>query len=177
MAYIKEVRGHTPRVGEGTFVAETAVLIGDVTVGRDSSIWFNTVLHGDVNSITVGDRTNIQDGTVIHTLYDGAPHPSQTHIGNDVSIGHNATIHGAIIEDNCLIGMGATVLDNAVVASGCIVAAGALVLSGAKLEPDSVYAGVPARKVKEITPEQREEIILRIARDYRMYASWYEEGK
>ena len=157
MAYIKEVRGHTPRVGEGTFVAETAVLIGDVTVGRDSSIWFNTVLRGDVNSITVGDRTNIQDGTVIHTLYDGAPHPSQTH--------------------NCLIGMGATVLDNAVVASGCIVAAGALVLSGAKLEPDSVYAGVPARKVKEITPEQREEIILRIARDYRMYASWYEEGK
>ena len=116
MAYIKEVRGHTPRVGEGTFVAETAVLIGDVTVGRDSSIWFNTVLRGDVNSITVGDRTNIQDGTVIHTLYDGAPHPSQTHIGNDVSIGHNATIHGAIIEDNCLIGMGATVLDNAVVA-------------------------------------------------------------
>ena len=168
MAYIKEVRGHTPRVGEGTFVAETAVLIGDVTVGRDSSIWFNTVLRGDVNSITVGDRTNIQDGTVIHT---------QTHIGNDVSIGHNATIHGAIIEDNCLIGMGATVLDNAVVASGCIVAAGALVLSGAKLEPDSVYAGVPARKVKEITPEQREEIILRIARDYRMYASWYEESK
>ena len=162
MAYIKEVRGHTPRVGEGTFVAETAVLIGDVTVGRDSSIWFNTVLRGDVNSITVGDRTNIQDGTVIHTLYDGAPHPSQTHIGNDVSIGHNATIHGAIIEDNCLIG---------------IVAAGALVLSGAKLEPNSVYAGVPARKVKEITPEQREEIILRIARDYRMYASWYEEGK
>lgn len=122
MAYIKEVRGYTPRVGEGTFVAETAVLIGDVTVGRDSSIWFNTVLRGDVNSITVGDRTNIQDGTVIHTLYDGAPHPSQTHIGNDVSIGHNATIHGAIIEDNCLIGMGATVLDNAVVASGCIVA-------------------------------------------------------
>ena len=176
MAYIKEVRGHTPRVGEGTFVAETAVLIGDVTVGRDSSIWFNTVLRGDVNSITVGDRTNIQDGTVIH-LYDRAPHPSQTHIGNDVSIGHNATIHGAIIEDNCLIGMGATVLDNAVVASGCIVAAGALVLSGAKLEPNSVYAGVPARKVKEITPEQREEIILRIARDYRMYASWYEEGK
>ena len=153
-------------------MAETAVLIGDVTVGRDSSIWFNTVLRGDVNSITVGDRTNIQDGTVIHTLYDGAPHPSQTHIGNDVSIGHNATIHGAIIEDNCLIGMGATVLDNAVVASGCIVAAGALVLSGAKLEPDSVYAGVPARKVKEITPEQREEIILRIARDYRLDASW-----
>lgn len=175
MAYIKEVRGHTPAVGEGTFVAETAVLIGDVTVGRDCSIWFNTVLRGDVNTITVGDRTNIQDGTVIHTLYDGSKHPSQTHIGSDVSIGHNATIHGAIIEDNCLIGMGATVLDNAVVASGCIVAANALVLSGAKLEPNSVYAGIPARKVKEVTPEQRDEIIRRIATDYRMYASWYKE--
>lgn len=175
MAYIKEVRGHTPRVGEGTFVAETAVLIGDVTVGRDSSIWFNTVLRGDVNSITVGDRTNIQDGTVIHTLYDGAPHPSQTHIGNDVSIGHNATIHGAIIEDNCLIGMGATILDNAHVPSGCIIAANALVLSNAQLEPNSVYAGVPARKVKEVTPEQRDEIVRRTAHDYMLYASWYKK--
>ena len=175
MAYIKEVRGHTPRVGEGTFVAETAVLIGDVTVGRDSSIWFNTVLRGDVNSITVGDRTNIQDGTVIHTLYDGAPHPSQTHIGNDVSIGHNATIHGAIIEDNCLIGMGATLLDNAHIPSGCIIAANALVLSNAQLEPNSVYAGVPAKKVKEVTAEQREEIIRRTAHDYMLYASWYGE--
>lgn len=144
MAYIKEVRGHTPRVGEGTFVAETAVLIGDVTVGRDSSIWFNTVLRGDVNSITVGDRTNIQDGTVIHTLYDGAPHPSQTHIGNDVSIGHNATIHGAIIEDNCLIGMGATVLDNAVVASGCIVAAGAL--GGCRARNSNPIRSMPASR-------------------------------
>ena len=169
------MRGHEPRVGEGTFLAETAVLIGDVTVGRDSSIWYGVVLRGDVNTITIGDRTNIQDGTVIHTLYDGSKHPSQTHIGNDVSVGHNATIHGAVIEDNCLIGMGATILDNAVVASGCIIAANALVLSGTKLEPNSVYAGVPARKVKEVTPEQRDEIIGRIARDYRMYASWYEE--
>ena len=141
----------------------------------DISIWFNTVLRGDVNSITVGDRTNIQDGTVIHTLYDGAPHPSQTHIGNDVSIGHNATIHGAIIEDNCLIGMGATLLDNAVVPSGCIIAANALVLSNAQLEPNSVYAGVPAKKVKEVTPQQREEIIRRTARDYMLYASWFKE--
>ena len=177
MAYIKEVRGHTPRVGEGTFVAETAVLIGDVTVGRDSSIWFNTVLRGDVNSITVGDRTNIQDGTVIHTLYDGAPHPSQTHIGNDVSVGHNAIVHGAVIGDNCLIGMGATLLDNAVVPSGCIIAANALVLSNAKLEPNSVYAGVPAKKVKEVTPEQREEIIRRTAHDYMLYASWFKEDE
>lgn len=175
MAYIKNVRNHTPKVGEGTFVAETAVLLGDVTIGKDCSVWFNTVLRGDVNTITIGDRTNIQDGTVIHTIYDGAKHPSQTHIGNDVSIGHNATIHGAIIEDKCLIGMGATILDNAVVATGCIIAANALVLSNARLEPNSVYAGVPAKKVKEVTPEQREEIIARTARDYRMYASWYEE--
>lgn len=173
MAIIKSVRGHEPQVGEGTFLAETAVLIGDVTIGKGSSIWFGAVLRGDVNKITIGDRTNIQDGAVIHTLYDGSKHPSQTHIGNDVSVGHNATIHGAIIEDNCLIGMGATVLDNAHVPSGCIIAANALVLSNQQLEPNSVYAGVPAKKVKEVTPEQREEIIRRTARDYQHYASWY----
>ncbi len=175
MAYIKEVRGHTPSIGEGTFVADTAVIVGDVTIGRDSSIWFNAVLRGDVNTITIGDRTNIQDGAVIHTLYDGSPHPSQTHIGNDVSVGHNAIIHGGIIGDNCLIGMGAIILDNAEVPAGCIIAAGALVLSNAKLEPDSLYAGIPARKIRTVTPEQREQIIKRTAHDYRMYASWYEE--
>ena len=151
MAYIREIRGHTPQVGENTFLAETAVLVGDVTVGRDCSIWYNAVLRGDVNTITIGDRTNIQDGVVIHTLFDGSKHPSQTHIGNDVSVGHNA------------------------VASGCIVAANALVLSGSKLEPNSVYAGIPAKKVKEITPEQRDEIVLRTARDYQLYASWFKE--
>lgn len=175
MALIKTVRGKTPEVGEGTFLADTAVLIGDVTVGRDCSIWFNAVLRGDVNSITIGDRTNIQDGAVLHTLFDGSPHPSQTHIGSDVSVGHNAIIHGATIEDKCLIGMGATILDNAVVGSGCIIAANALVLSGSRLEPNGVYAGVPARRVKEVTPQQREEIIARTARDYRLYASWYSE--
>ena len=175
MAYIKEVRGHTPSIGEGTFVADTAVIVGDVTIGRDSSIWFNAVLRGDVNTITIGDRTNIQDGAVIHTLYDGSPHPSQTHIGNDVSVGHNAIIHGGIIGDNCLIGMGAIILDNAEVPAGCIIAAGALVLSNAKLEPDSLYAGIPVRKIRTVTPEQREQIIKRTAHDYRMYASWYEE--
>lgn len=175
MAYIKEVRGHTPSIGEGTFVADTAVIVGDVTIGRDSSIWFNAVLRGDVNTITIGDRTNIQDGAVIHTLYDGSPHPSQTHIGNDVSVGHNAIIHGGIIGDNCLIGMGAIILDNAEVPAGCIIAAGALVLSNAKLEPDSLYAGIPARKIRTVTPEQREQIIKRTAHDYRMYASWYKE--
>ncbi len=175
MALIKKLRGFTPEIGENTFLAETATIIGDVKIGRDSSIWYGAVLRGDVNSITIGDRTNIQDGTVIHTLYSQSKNPSQTHIGSDVSVGHNVTIHGAIIEDNCLIGMGSTILDNAVVASGCIIAANALVLSNAKLEPNSVYAGVPAKKVKEVTAEQRDEIIGRIARDYHMYASWYTE--
>ncbi|MFI3292149.1 MAG: gamma carbonic anhydrase family protein [Rikenellaceae bacterium] len=175
MAIIKPLRGNTPQIGEDTFLAETAVIIGDVKIGCNSSIWYGAVLRGDVNTITIGDRTNIQDGTVIHTLYSGSKNPSQTHIGSDVSVGHNATIHGAIIEDNCLIGMGATVLDNAVVASGCIVAANSLVLSNAKLEPNSVYAGVPAKKVKDVTPEQRDEIIKRIAKDYSVYASWYIE--
>ena len=176
MAIIKNVRGKSPKIGENTFLAETAVLIGDVTVGRDCSIWFGAVLRGDVNKIVVGDRTNIQDGAVLHTLYDESPNPSQTIIGADVSIGHNAIIHGAVIEDKCLIGMGSTILDNAVVGMGCIVAANALVLSNARLEPNSVYAGVPAKKVKEITPDQRRDIIERTADDYRLYASWYAEG-
>ncbi len=174
MAIIRKVRGHEPQVGEGTFLAETAVLLGDVTVGKDCSIWYNAVLRGDVNRIVIGDRTNIQDGAVLHTTYDGAPHPSQTIIGNDVSVGHGAIIHGAVIGDHCLIGMGATLLDNAVVPEGCIIAANALVLSNAKLEPNSLYAGVPAKKVKEVTPEQRRDIIDRTAADYRVYASWYE---
>ena len=123
----------------------------------------------------LNDSVNPLHIAVIHTLFDGSKNPSQTHIGNDVSVGHNATIHGAIIGDSCLIGMGATVLDNAVVPSGCIIAANALVLSNSKLEPNSVYAGVPAKKVKEITPEQRKEIVERTARDYMLYASWYTE--
>ncbi len=169
MAIIKPLNGITPAVGENTFLAETAVLIGDVTLGDDCSIWYGAVLRGDVNTIKIGNRVNIQDGAVIHTLYKR----SQTHIGDDVSVGHNAVIHGARIEDKCLIGIGSIILDNAVVSTGCIIAAGALVLSNAVLEPNCVYAGVPAKKVKEVAPEQREEIIERIARDYMMYASWY----
>ena len=172
---IQKGRGHGPVIGENTFGAETAVILGDVTIGRDCSIWYNAVLRGDVNRIVIGDRTNIQDGVVLHTIYDRAKHPSQTIIGNDVSIGHNAIVHGGVIGDNCLIGMGATVLDNAVIPPGCIIAANALVLSNARLEPDSVYAGVPAKKVREITPEQRDEIVLRTAHDYMLYASWYKE--
>ena len=158
MALIRKVRGHEPVIGENTFLAETAVILGDVTIGRDCSIWYNAVLRGDVNRIVIGDRTNIQDGVVLHTIYDKAKHPSQTIIGNDVSVGHNAII-----------------LDNARIPSGCIIAANALVLSNAQLEPNSVYAGVPAKKVKEVTAEQREEIIRRTAHDYMLYASWYGE--
>ncbi len=173
MALVREVRGKSPIIGEGTFLAETAVVIGDVTIGRDSSIWYNVVLRGDVNSIIIGDKSNIQDGTVIHTLFDESPNPSKAIIGNNVSVGHNVTIHGAIIEDNTLIGMGSTILDNAVVGTGCIVAANALVLSGSVLEPNTLYAGVPAKKIREVTPKQRTEIIERIANDYHLYASWY----
>lgn len=173
MAYIRKVRGHEPSIGENTFVAETAVVVGDVTVGRDCSIWFNAVLRGDVNKIVIGDRTNIQDGVVLHTTFDQAPKPSQTIIGDDVSVGHNAIIHGARIGNSVLIGMGATILDNAVVPDGCIVAANALVLSNAQLEPNSLYAGIPAKRIREVTPEQRQHIIDRTARDYQLYASWY----
>ena len=169
MALIKPLRGFTPVIGENTFLAENATIIGDVTIGRDCSIWFSTVLRGDVNKITIGDRVNIQDGVVVHTLYQR----SVTVIGNDISIGHNANIHGARIEDKCLIGMGATVLDHAVVGTGSIGAANSLVLSKTVIEPGSVYAGVPARRVKDVTPEQVRDIIERTARDYMMYASWY----
>lgn len=171
MALIKSVRGFTPLFGDNCYLSENATIIGDVTVGRDCSIWFNTVLRGDVNSITIGNKVNIQDGVVIHTLYKR----SVTIIGNNVSIGHNAVIHGATIEDNCLIGMSAVVLDNAVVGHGSIVAAGSVVLSGTIIEPGSIYAGVPAKKVKEVDPKQNKDIIERIANDYLMYSSWYKE--
>ena len=169
MAIIKELRGFTPQIGENCFIAETAAVIGDVTMGDNCSIWYSTVLRGDVNSITIGNKVNIQDGAVIHTLYKR----SKTIIGDNVSVGHNAVIHGAIIENNCLIGMGAIVLDNAVVESGAIVAAGALVTSGMHVEGGYIYAGVPAKKIKAVDEKQRSEIINRIADDYVMYASWY----
>ena len=149
MSIIRPLRGFTPEIGEGTFIAETAVIVGDCTIGEHCSIWYGAVLRGDVNSIILGDRVNIQDGAVLHTLYQR----SITKIGNDVSVGHNAIVHGAEVRDCCLIGMGATLLDNAVVESGVIVAAGALVLSGQVCEANSVYAGVPGRKVKGVPPE------------------------
>ena len=171
MALIKSVRGFTPKIGKDTFLADNATIIGDVEIGEGCSIWFGTVLRGDVNSIRIGNGVNIQDGSVLHTLYE----KSTIEIGDDVSIGHNANIHGARIESRCLIGMGATVLDHAVVGTGSIVAANSLVLSRTVIEPGSVYAGVPAKRVKDVTPEQVRDIIERTARDYMMYASWYKE--
>ena len=141
MALIKSVRGFTPQIGENCYLADNATIIGDVVMGRDCSIWFNAVLRGDVNSIRIGDRVNIQDGTVLHTLYE----KSTVEIGNDVSIGHNVTLHGACVHDNALIGMGSTLLDHAVVGEGAIVAAGALVLANTVIEPHTLWGGVPAK--------------------------------
>jgi carbonic anhydrase/acetyltransferase-like protein (isoleucine patch superfamily) len=169
MALIKSVRGFSPVFGENCYLAETAVIIGDVIIGDNCSIWFNTVLRGDVNSIRIGNKVNIQDGSVLHTLYE----KSQVHIGDNVSVGHNVTLHGCIIKDNVLIGMGATVLDNAVIGENSIIAANALILSDTIVEPGSIYAGVPAKRVKSVEPGQTKEMIERIANNYLFYAGWY----
>jgi len=171
MGIIKEVRGFKPKIGDNCFIADTAAIIGDTTIGDNCSIWYSTVIRGDVNTITIGNNVNIQDGAVIHTLYQR----STTTIGDNVSIGHNAVVHGATIENNCLIGMNATLLDGAVIHSGTIIAAGALVLSKQICEPNSIYGGVPAVKIKEVSPEQNKDIVERISKDYIMYASWYKE--
>lgn len=171
MALIKKVRGFTPEYGENCFFADNATIIGDVTMGDDCTIWFNTVLRGDVNSIRIGNKVNIQDGAVLHTLYK----KSIIEIGDNVSIGHNVTIHGAKIENNVLIGMGATLLDHSVISENSIVAAGALVLEGTEIEPGSIYAGVPAKRVKSVDPEQTKEKINQIADNYLIYAGWYKE--
>ncbi len=171
MALIKSVRGFTPKMGENIFLAENATIIGDVIIGDDCSIWYNAVLRGDVNSIRIGNRVNVQDGTVIHTLYQ----KSVSIIGDDVSIGHNVVIHGAKIENGALIGMGAIVLDHAVVGEGAIIAAGSVVLSGTHVEPGSIYAGVPAKFVKKVDLEQSKEMNQKIARNYLMYSGWYKE--
>lgn len=171
MALIISVRGFSPQFGENCFLAENATIIGDVIMGDGCSIWFNTVLRGDVNSIRIGNNVNIQDGTVLHTLYQ----KSVVDIGNNVSIGHNVTIHGAKIEDNVLIGMGSVVLDHAVIGEGAIIAAGSVVLGNTQVEPYSIYAGVPAKFVKMADPEQTRTINKRISDNYRFYASWYQQ--
>ena len=165
MALIKEVRGFTPQIGKNAYLAENATVIGDVVMGDDCSVWFNTVLRGDVN------RVNIQDGSVLHTLYQ----KSTVEIGDDVSIGHNVVIHGAKIENGALIGMGAIVLDHAVIGEGAIIAAGSVVLSGTQVEAGSIYAGVPAKFVKKVDSEQAKEINQKIAKNYLMYSGWFKE--
>ena len=173
MALIKSVRGFTPKIGENCYLADNATIIGDTVLGDDCSVWFNAVVRGDVNSIRIGNHVNIQDGAVLHTLYE----KSQIHIGDYVSVGHNVNIHGATIKDYALVGMGATVLDGAVVGEGAIIAANALVLSNTVVPPYTIWAGVPAKQVKEVSPEQAKEINQKIAHNYSMYASWYTEEK
>jgi carbonic anhydrase/acetyltransferase-like protein (isoleucine patch superfamily) len=172
MALIRSVRGFDPKYGKDCFFAETAVVIGDVVMGDSCSIWYGAVLRGDVNSIRIENHVNIQDNAVLHTLYE----KSKIHIGNHVSIGHNVTIHGAKICDHVLVGIGATVLDYVEIGANSIIAANSLVLSGTKVEPNSVYAGIPAKRIKTIDPEQSREMIQKIADNYSMYASWYQEN-
>ena len=171
MALIKTVLDKTPRIGEGCFLADNATLIGDVVMGDQCSVWFHAVVRGDVNYIRIGNQVNIQDGVVIHGTFEKAA----TEIGNYVSIGHNALVHGCTVNDNVLIGMGATVMDNCVVEEKSIVAAGAVVLENTVVESGSIYAGVPAKKVKEVNPELFEGEIQRIAQNYVLYSSWYQK--
>ena len=160
-----------PVWGNRCFIAPNATIAGDVIMGDDCSVWFNAVIRGDVNAIRMGNKVNIQDGAVIHCTYQKA----STHIGNNVSIGHNAIAHGCVIEDNVLLGMGSIVMDHVVVGSNSIIAAGAVVLEKTRIEPGSIYAGVPARKVKDIPQELIRGEIDRIANNYTMYADWFRE--
>ena len=171
MALIKSVRGFNPVFGENCYLAENATIIGDVIMGDDCSVWFNTVIRGDVNSIRIGNKVNIQDGSVLHTLYL----KSVIEIGDNVSIGHNVVVHGARIEKNVLLGMGSIILDNAIIGENSIIAAGSVVLEGTHVEPGSIYAGIPAKRIKNIDPEQSKEMIEKIAENYIFYASWYKD--
>lgn len=169
MAYIKTLQEHTPQFGKNCFLAENATIIGDVVMGNDCSVWFNAVIRGDVHYIKIGNKVNIQDQVMIHCTYKKAP----TEIGNNVSIGHRAIIHGCTLHDHVLIGMGAIVMDGVVVEEGSIIAAGAVVLENTLVEKGSIYAGIPAKKVKSVSPELLSGQINRIADSYLMYASWY----
>ncbi len=170
MALILPVEDKMPQWGEACFIAPNATIVGDVEMGNECSVWFNAVVRGDVNSIRMGNKVNVQDGAVIHCTYKR----TQAIIGNNVSIGHNAIVHGCTVHDNVLIGMGSIVMDNAVVHSNTIIAAGAVVLEGTVCEGGAVYAGVPAKKVKAISPEKVEGEINRIANNYVDYARWFE---
>ncbi len=168
MPLILPVKGISPQLGSNCFVADNATLVGDVVLGSECSVWFNAVIRGDVHRIRIGNKTNIQDGAVIHCTYQKAP----TTIGNNVSIGHRAIVHGCTVEDNVLIGMGAIVMDHALVQKNCIVAAGAIVLENTVCESGFIYAGIPARKVKPLSQEQIDGLD-KVADNYVLYSSWF----
>ncbi|MBT9391766.1 gamma carbonic anhydrase family protein [Hymenobacter sp. NST-14] len=170
MPLILPVQGKHPQIPADCYLAENATIVGDVTLGAQCTVWFNAVIRGDVNAIRIGDKTNVQDGAVIHCTYQKAA----TTIGARVSIGHKAIVHGCTVEDDVLIGMGAIVMDHAVVGAGCIVAAGAVVLENTQCEPGYLYAGVPARRIKPVTEEQRANL-RRTADNYVLYASWFQQ--
>jgi carbonic anhydrase/acetyltransferase-like protein (isoleucine patch superfamily) len=171
MSLILPVKGIFPKMGNDCFIAPNATIVGDVEMGDQCSVWFNAVLRGDVNSIRMGNKVNVQDGAVIHCTFE----KTKTLIGNNVSIGHNAIVHGCVIEDDVLIGMGAIVMDNAQIGSNSIIAAGAVVLENTIVEPGSIYAGVPAKKVKDISKDKISGEINRIADNYIQYSSWFKE--
>ena len=171
MVLIKECRGKEPRFGKDCWLAENATVVGDVVFGDDCSIWFNAVVRGDVNSIRIGNKVNIQDGAVLHCTFE----KTKVKIGDNVSIGHNAIVHGCEIESNVLIGMGAIVMDNCKIESNCIIAAGAVLLEGTKVDSWSIYAGVPAKKVKTLSPELFEGEVKRIADNYVEYSGWFKK--
>ncbi len=171
MPILYPVNGIAPQLGENCFVAPNATIVGDVKMGNDCSVWFNTVIRGDVNSIVLGNKVNVQDGAIIHCTYQ----KTKTLVGNNVSIGHNAIVHGCTIDDNVLIGMGAIVMDNVYVGRNSIVAAGAVVLENTIIEPGSIYAGVPAKKVKDISQDLINGEINRIANNYVKYSEWFKD--
>jgi len=166
-----EVRGHSPKFGNDCFIAENATIVGEVEMGNQCSIWFNAVVRGDVHYIRIGNKVNIQDGAVIHATFEKSP----TQIGNNVSIGHNAIVHGCTIHDNVLIGMGAIIMDDCVIESNSIIAAGAVVTKNTVVPSGTVFGGMPAKKIKEVSKELLEGEINRIANNYIQYASWFKE--
>ncbi|TVZ16762.1 gamma carbonic anhydrase family protein [Maribacter sp. MAR_2009_72] len=168
---IKEVRGKSPSIGADCFIAENATIVGEVTMGNQCSVWFNAVLRGDVHFIKMGNKVNVQDGAVIHCTYQKSP----TTIGDNVSIGHNAIVHGCTIHDNVLVGMGSIIMDDCVVESNSIIAAGAVLTKGTHVPSGTVFAGMPAKKIKDISPELSQGEINRIAEAYIMYSGWFKE--
>jgi len=171
MALIKTLKGITPKYGQNCFFADNATIIGDVTMGDNCSVWFNAVIRGDVHYIKIGNQVNVQDGAIIHATYQKSP----ANIGNYVSIAHNAIVHGCTIHDNVLVGMGSIIMDDAVIESNSIIAAGALISKGTVVKSGSVYAGMPAKKIKDIDTELSQGEIQRIANSYIKYAGWYKE--